>query len=47
VGAAATVENGLRSFVETTQPDELMITAHIYDPAARLRSFEILGQIFS
>jgi luciferase family oxidoreductase group 1 len=44
VGSAETVERGLASFVDSTQPDELMITAHIYDQAARLRSIEIVAQ---
>lgn len=44
VGSGETVENGLRSFIETTQPDELILTAHIHDPVARLRSFEIAAK---
>jgi hypothetical protein len=31
----------LKSFIERTGADELMITAQIFDHAARLRSFEI------
>jgi luciferase family oxidoreductase group 1 len=45
VGSAATVEQGLRAFIEATQPDELMLTAHIYDQAARLRSLEIVAEV--
>ena len=45
VGSAETVERGLKAFIEATGPDELMITAHIYDQAARLRSIEIVAQI--
>ena len=45
VGSAETVERGLRSFMEATQPDELMITANLYEHAARLRSFEIVAQV--
>ena len=41
VGSPATVERGLRSFAETTKADELIVVSHIYDHAARLRSYEI------
>lgn len=43
VGSGAAVEAGLREFVEAAQPDEVILTAHTYDPAARLRSFEIIA----
>src|SRR6201996_3359702 len=39
IGDQAQVEAGLASLIEQTQPDELMVTAQIYDHAARLRSF--------
>jgi len=45
VGSYETVERGLASFIATTQPDELMVTANLYEHAARLRSFEIVAQI--
>lgn len=41
VGSAATVAAGLGEFVARTQPDEVMVVGHIYDPVARLRSYEI------
>ncbi len=41
VGAPATVRQGLADFIARTGADELMITAQIFDHAARLRSFEI------
>src|ERR671913_661043 len=41
VGSAATVKEGLNRFVDQTKPDEVMVVAHIYDQAARLRSYEI------
>jgi len=40
-----TIERGLTSFVDSLQPDELMITAHIHDQAARLRSIELVAQV--
>jgi len=45
IGSAETVERGLRKFIDAMQPDELMITAHIYDQAARLRSIEIVAGV--
>jgi luciferase family oxidoreductase group 1 len=43
VGAPDTVARGLAAFIEETQADELMITAHLHDPAARLRSIELVA----
>lgn len=45
VGSRATVKDGIESFLERTGLDELMVTAAIYDHAARLRSFEIVAEI--
>jgi len=45
VGSAETVRHGLREFVERTRIDELMVTAPIFDHAARLHSYEILAKI--
>ena len=45
VGSAASVGRGLAAFLDATQPDELMITAHIYDQPARLRSIEIVAEV--
>ena len=41
VGAPATVRAGMRAFVEAHRPDELMLTANIFDHRLRLRSFEL------
>ena len=43
VGTADTVRAGLDQFVKITQADELIVTAQIFDHAARLRSYEILA----
>ena len=43
VGSRETVARGLQNFIEITHPDELIITAHIYDHTARLRSFELVA----
>ena len=45
VGTAETVKTGLDSFIARHQPDELMVTANIYDHAARLKSYEILSTL--
>jgi luciferase family oxidoreductase group 1 len=44
VGGPETVREGLRAFVASTGADELMVTAQIFDHAARKRSFEILAR---
>jgi len=41
IGAPATVAKGLQDFVARTGADELMINSPIFDPAARLHSYEI------
>ena len=41
VGCGETVARGLREFLDLVQPDELMLTGHVYDQAVRLRSYEI------
>jgi len=43
VGSPATVKRGLEVFIANTGADELIIAAHVYDHAARLRSFEIIA----
>lgn len=45
VGTKETVREGLIDFIGRTGADELMLTAQIYDHAARLRSFEIAAEI--
>ena len=44
VGAPQVVRDGLKAFIATTHADELMITAQIYDHAARRRSYELVAQ---
>jgi luciferase family oxidoreductase group 1 len=44
VGDPAAVRAGLETFVARHRPDEIMVTAQIYDHAARIRSFEIAAQ---
>jgi luciferase family oxidoreductase group 1 len=43
IGGPATVRAGLSAFIARTQADEVIVTASIFDHAARLRSFEIVA----
>jgi luciferase family oxidoreductase group 1 len=45
VGSPETVRRGLAAFIAETGADEIMVTAQIFDHAARLRSFEITAEI--
>ena len=45
VGSPETVRQGIDAFIRRTGADELMVTAQIFDHAARVRSFEILAQV--
>ena len=42
VGSADTVRAQMDDFIEQTRADEVIIVSHIYDHAARLRSYELL-----
>jgi luciferase family oxidoreductase group 1 len=46
VGAPATVKARLEPLIAATQADELMVTAMIYDHAARKHSYELLAKTF-
>jgi luciferase family oxidoreductase group 1 len=43
VGSPDTVRRGLKTIIDRTGADELMVTAQIFDHAARVRSFEIVA----
>jgi luciferase family oxidoreductase group 1 len=45
VGSPDTVRRELAAFAARTGADELMVVSHIYDHAARLRSFEITAEV--
>ena len=47
VGSPGTVAAEMREFVERTQADELIVVSHIYDQAARLRSYEIAAAVMA
>lgn len=46
VGSRATVKQKLEEFTEKTGADEIMINAMIFDHEKRLRSYEIVSEIF-
>lgn len=45
VGSAETVRDGIEAFVERHRPDELMITANVFEHEARCRSFAIVAEV--
>lgn len=45
VGSADTVKDGIEAFVERHRPDELMITANVFEHEARCRSFAIVAEV--
>jgi luciferase family oxidoreductase group 1 len=47
IGSPEAARRQLAEFVERTKPDELMVTAQVYDHQARLKSFELLMQAVS
>jgi luciferase family oxidoreductase group 1 len=44
-GGPATVGRGFQEFLTSTPVDELMISCHVYEHAARLRSYEIAAEV--
>ncbi len=46
VGSAQTVKRELENFIALTKADELMIVTSIYDHTARVRSYEIVADVF-
>ncbi len=47
IGGPKTIKENFKNFISETGVDEIMITSHIYDHAARLRSYEILAELCS
>lgn len=45
VGSIETVARGVESFLEMTQADELIVSGHIFDHAARLHSYELTARV--
>lgn len=47
IGSKGTVKRKLKEFLDEMQADEIMINAMIFDQEKRLRSYEIIAEIFS
>ena len=47
IGSPDTVRKALQTFIARTGADELMVTAQIFDHAARLRSYQIAAEVRS
>lgn len=45
-GNKETLSNDLQQFLDQTQVDELMATSHIFDHQARLKSYQLLSEVF-
>lgn len=45
IGAPDRVRQEMRAFIDRTGADELIITSHIFDATARLRSYEITAEV--
>ena len=45
VGTKNTVQRGIEGFLALTKADELMVTGHIFDHQARLRSFALAAEV--
>jgi luciferase family oxidoreductase group 1 len=46
IGSAGTVQKTMQAFLDRTGVDEIMVTSHIYEHRARLRSYEIIAPFF-
>jgi luciferase family oxidoreductase group 1 len=46
VGGPTTIAEGLGSFIAAHKPDEIMVTAQIFDHAARRKSYDILSKVY-
>ena len=46
VGAPDTIRSQMQEFADTTGADELIVVAHIYDHAARLRSYQLAKEMW-
>lgn len=46
VGSPATVRDELQDFIDKTGADELMVASAVFEHAARLRSYELLAEIW-
>jgi luciferase family oxidoreductase group 1 len=47
VGAPSTIAPQMRAFIDDTGADELIVVSHIFDHAARLRSYELASRLLT
>ena len=47
VGSPDTLRAGVQAFVAAHRPDELQLTANVFDHAARVRSFALANEAFA
>ncbi len=47
IGSKETVRQKLEAYLEETKADEIMVNAMIFDQAKRLRSYEIIAELFN
>ena len=47
VGSPDAVRQALAAIVEATRADELILTAHVYDHPARVKSFELIAKAWA
>lgn len=45
-GTQQTVEKELGAFIRSTGVDEIIVTSHIYDHSARIKSYKLLSELF-
>jgi alkanesulfonate monooxygenase SsuD/methylene tetrahydromethanopterin reductase-like flavin-dependent oxidoreductase (luciferase family) len=45
VGSPDTVRRRLRALIAETGADELIVVSDVYDPSARLRSFQLISEV--
>ncbi len=45
IGSKETVKQQTKRFLKKTGVDEIMVASHIYDPEARIKSFEIFSEV--
>jgi len=46
IGSKATVQKGLRAFLNNTGVDEIMVASYIYDNHKKIRSYELISDFF-
>ena len=45
IGSKETVKKKIKTFIETTQIDELIVATHVYDSQDRIKSYTVLAEI--